>query len=370
MRARRRPRYAGRVSEAGEHRVLYLDPVAVDRSGFTNAVHRAIDVVAVDSSEAAHAELAQGRYPVIVAAHGGKGIDAIEFFSKVSEKDPDAFRIVVSSESEFADVVRAINEGSVHRFIPRPWRAQELIGIIQNASTRYWTHQQNEKLFGELLHKVRLAAIGEVTRGLAEEIDTVLDELSPVLSIDVGDRDAGLRILKEAQTAIRRFTYLMETLRIYSKSGDRRPLEMKLVDLRDVAEKVISVFKLLARQKGDGITLQVPESEILVSADPRRLEQALYVLLQASVTKLCAGVDRVRGEMAIAVEDDAVRLSVGRGTGSPTGEQRAPGAPVGSLGFRAQVASEILVAHGGRVWQQGDGADYVLTAELPRHAAT
>jgi len=55
-----------------------------------------------------------------------------ELLIKVKEKYPGMMRIMLSGYSEFSDLLKAVNEGEIYRFITKPWdneNIQEIVGM-------------------------------------------------------------------------------------------------------------------------------------------------------------------------------------------------------------------------------------------------
>lgn len=63
-------------------------------------------------------------------------MNGVDFLKKLRQIQPDAVRLVLSASTEFDTVMRAINEAEVFRYIPKPWRPDELEEVIQHALAR------------------------------------------------------------------------------------------------------------------------------------------------------------------------------------------------------------------------------------------
>ena len=58
------------------------------------------------------------------------GIDLLENFKNVS---PDAIRILISSEPDSIDIVKAVNQGGIYRLISKPWNEDDLMYFVISA---------------------------------------------------------------------------------------------------------------------------------------------------------------------------------------------------------------------------------------------
>jgi DNA-binding NtrC family response regulator len=61
---------------------------------------------------------------------GGSGA---EFLHRVSQRYPNAIRILLTGEAGLDGAVRAINEGKVYRFLNKPISTDELANTIRRA---------------------------------------------------------------------------------------------------------------------------------------------------------------------------------------------------------------------------------------------
>jgi signal transduction histidine kinase len=65
------------------------------------------------------------------------GISGVQFLSNVKGAHPDAIRLLFTGYADIRAVIDAINQGSVYRYITKPWDPDELETIIDEASERY-----------------------------------------------------------------------------------------------------------------------------------------------------------------------------------------------------------------------------------------
>lgn len=63
-----------------------------------------------------------------------KGIDLL---SRIAATTPDTMRILMTGQADLQTAVEAINRGEVYRFVMKPWKEEELIAMVDDASNRY-----------------------------------------------------------------------------------------------------------------------------------------------------------------------------------------------------------------------------------------
>jgi response regulator RpfG family c-di-GMP phosphodiesterase len=121
---------------------------------------------------------AMERHPfcVVVSDQMMPEMDGTEFLARVRERWPDTVRILMTGYAETETVIKAINQGSVFRFVSKPWEIRELKKIVKDAMDQY-------RLVSE--HR-------ELTR-LTEEQNRELIELNQGLEKSVQDRTQQLR---------------------------------------------------------------------------------------------------------------------------------------------------------------------------------
>ncbi len=81
---------------------------------------------AYDSAEAA---AMLDRHPdvrAVVCDHYMPGLPGLDFLLHLRRKRPELVAILLTAQADLALVIAAINEGHLHRFITKPWDAEEL----------------------------------------------------------------------------------------------------------------------------------------------------------------------------------------------------------------------------------------------------
>jgi response regulator RpfG family c-di-GMP phosphodiesterase len=70
---------------------------------------------------------------VIISDQRMPGMTGTELLTKVRERWPRVVRIILSGFAEVADLIKAINEGEVYRFIKKPWDNVVLRDLVSRA---------------------------------------------------------------------------------------------------------------------------------------------------------------------------------------------------------------------------------------------
>jgi response regulator RpfG family c-di-GMP phosphodiesterase len=88
--------------------------------------------------------LATAQVAVIISDHRMPGMSGIEFLRQVASTRPDIFRIMLSGDSDPAMVAVALGDGTIHKFLSKPWDLESLRGEIRRAFMRHTGTQASE----------------------------------------------------------------------------------------------------------------------------------------------------------------------------------------------------------------------------------
>ena len=90
---------------------------------------------------------------VIVSDQRMPMMTGTELLSQVAETYPDTLRIILTAHTDVRDLVEAINESKVFKYITKPYQIQELVQVVQQATeTHKLLKQRTAKLRNALEH--------------------------------------------------------------------------------------------------------------------------------------------------------------------------------------------------------------------------
>jgi len=87
---------------------------------------------------------------VVIVDQVMPGMTGVEFLERAVEIEPRAIRMMLTGYADVSALVRAINEGRIHRYIPKPWEPDELRIDVKRAIEVYELTWQNTKLSAAL----------------------------------------------------------------------------------------------------------------------------------------------------------------------------------------------------------------------------
>jgi len=196
---------------------------------------------------------------VVISDQRMPEMTGVEFLRRVRDHHPDTLRLLITGYADIKAVIDAINQGSVYRYITKPWDPDELQTIIRQATQQYDLLIERKKLLGELKSKNQEleeanAELQQANQLKEAFIRVASHELRTPLTIMSGLTDLALRTpdcmtegvrlwLTSASRACERLDRLVDQLTKMLTVGDfKRSLDAKPTDLailvRQAAQEV------------------------------------------------------------------------------------------------------------------------------------
>lgn len=181
--------------------ILFVDdePDVVDLLAHT--FERTYEVLCAHSGEEALALLAARPVDLIVTDQKMPNMTGIQLISKARERGCDFTAILLTGYADPQDIIDAINQGQVFRYVVKPWEVMDLVVTVKNAVDQQFLRREKDRLLGELKKRVgALDVLFEVSRegsALASYeaiIDRVVLACERILKFDV----ASALVLSEA----------------------------------------------------------------------------------------------------------------------------------------------------------------------------
>ena len=199
--------------------VLLVD----DEESILNSLRRLLrsqpyDVVLATSGAQALEIMATRPIDLVMSDARMPGMDGATLLAEVHRLYPATSRILLTGYADLTTIIKAINDGQIHRYISKPWNDEELQLVLQQTLE----HQRLErlaldqteqlKLLNATLEK-RVAARTAELQQTADMLDLAYDELkrSYVTGTEVFSLLANLRLPKDKQTN----RALIELIRVY-----------------------------------------------------------------------------------------------------------------------------------------------------------
>jgi C4-dicarboxylate-specific signal transduction histidine kinase len=235
----------------------------------------------------------------------------------------------------------------------------------------------------QLVQAGKLATLGELTTGVAHELNNPLNNIGlfvgnvvDMLEMEVGDKQAMVRELRNALQQVRKVTEIISHLRTFGRAArvTREPLPIKHVILR-----ALSLVQEQFRLRQIEVILELGEDEELwVEGNAIRLEQ-VFINLLTNARDAVADVEQKQILISSSAAGDMLELVVrDNGCGIPAGFEERIFDPffttkqVGSgTGLGLSITYGIISDHHGTISvtsRTGAGAEFRI--QLPLAKAT
>jgi C4-dicarboxylate-specific signal transduction histidine kinase len=242
------------------------------------------------------------------------------------------------------------------------------------------TAQELEDKQEQLVQAGKLATLGELTTGVAHELNNPLNNIglfvgNAIDQIELGefDRQRVVGDLEKAMGQVRKATEIITHLRTFGRPA---AVALERVDIDEVIERSHSLVQEQLRMRGIIVSFDLPRDSLVVLGNPIQLEQVFINLLTNARDAL---VDAERKEIRIRSRraGDMVRITcTDTGAGIEPGLEQRIFDPffttkeVGSgTGLGLSIAYSIVQEHGGQITvrsRSGKGAIFEL--EFPLEA--
>ena len=130
---------------------------------------------------------------VVISDQRMPGMKGTELFKKLRQERPDVVRLILTGYSDIDAIISAINDGSIFRYITKPWNPDELDAIVREAFELHELRANNKRL----LHELQEANV--TLEGKVEQRTTELTKINERLTQEVKDREKAEATARESK---------------------------------------------------------------------------------------------------------------------------------------------------------------------------
>jgi two-component system response regulator HupR/HoxA len=94
--------------------------------------------------------LSQEKVDLIISDQRMPTMTGLEFFEKTSKYNPYIIKILLTAYTDAEDLIRAINQGRVYKYITKPFHPNEIKIVVKRALEHYEIGRENKKLYQQL----------------------------------------------------------------------------------------------------------------------------------------------------------------------------------------------------------------------------
>ena len=230
----------------------------------------------------------------------------------------------------------------------------------------------------QLVQAGKLATLGELTTGVAHELNNPLNNIGlfmgnalDLIGLGVTDKEHIARELQNAMRQVRKATEIISHLRTFGRVA---PVSRELVSMNQVIGRALSLMQEQLRLREIEVELDVSARHAVVMGNPIQLEQVLINLLTNARDALAESPRKII-RISCEVRDGIVDLGFSdTGPGIPEGLERRIFDPffttkeVGrGTGLGLSITYGIIKEHGGTIAvanRPGEGAAFLIRLPL------
>ncbi|CAI8940349.1 Response regulator containing a CheY-like receiver domain and an HD-GYP domain [Pseudomonas sp. IT-P44] len=212
-------------------KVLLVD----DEESILNSLRRLLrgqpyDVLLATSGAQALEIMAQQPIDLVMSDARMPNMDGATLLALIHQHYPDTVRIMLTGYADPSAIIKAINDGQIHRYISKPWHDEEMLLVLRQSLAyqhsererlrlvqETWDQNQELKLLNITLDK-RVASRTAELQQTADMLDLAYEELkhSYVTGTEMFSLLANLRMPPAKQTN----RQIIELVRVYCKLHD------------------------------------------------------------------------------------------------------------------------------------------------------
>jgi two-component system, NtrC family, response regulator HupR/HoxA len=132
------------------HAVLVVDDEPANLQKLKRTFWEDFEVIEASDGAAALRVLEKRKVAAIITDQRMPGMSGVELLEKSLALRPEAIRIILTGYTDVEDLMDAINQGHVHRYITKPWDPFTLTETVRRELERWELKRENERLAGEL----------------------------------------------------------------------------------------------------------------------------------------------------------------------------------------------------------------------------
>ncbi len=350
-------------------KVLYVDDEPSNLLVFKAQFKKHMEIFTAGSGRQALEILEHEEIPVVLSDQRMPEMSGADLLAEVRRRHPDVVRMIVTAYTDFAQVVRSINESHVQRYITKPWDPGEVQSILSGACELYWKAKENRSLTEDVLHQERLVAIGTVTVGLVRELEAIGRRFEPLETLESKAAAEATSDIELFQGGVRELSAVLHGLRLYSRRALQEGPNEELEDLNMVVSLSSEIIRLFPIARGtEVLSLERCSDRLLVEIDIERIKQiivnlALHLLTHAKVaTPSLMLKTKVDGDSAVVtLSGEGIGFSDASATVLEEG--LLAGAKETESGFWLLLAQKVVGDHGGQI--RGGKGGVLLELRLP-----
>ncbi|HEY1587428.1 MAG TPA: response regulator, partial [Polyangia bacterium] len=144
------------------------------------------------SGEAALAVLAEQPVDLLITDQKMPGMTGLDLIAEARKRFPELQAILLTAYTEPEDLIAAINEGRVYRYVTKPWNTADLVITVKNALEAVALRRERDGLLGRLQRRLKamgvlvdISASAGALQSHAQVVELTARALPQIVQFDV-----------------------------------------------------------------------------------------------------------------------------------------------------------------------------------------
>lgn len=169
--------------------ILYVDDERPNRIVFEQSFGDDFNIITAASGSEALDLMQKHEVAVLVTDMRMPDMSGEELLLIAKERFPQTMRMVVTAYPDINPILRAINEGTVSRYVVKPWEHNELMLVLRWACETWTFGRDQGELHARLLQVERLATLGSMAGMFAHDLSQPLMSIIANIELVQGVND-------------------------------------------------------------------------------------------------------------------------------------------------------------------------------------
>ncbi len=138
------------MSEKPKIKVLYVDDEKNNLISFKANFRIDFDIFIAESADEGKAILDKQKINIIITDQRMPVKTGVEFLEEIMKDYPDPVRILLTGYTDMETVIEAVNKGKIFQYVRKPYMADELKKLIEDAFESYESAQKLKRTNDQL----------------------------------------------------------------------------------------------------------------------------------------------------------------------------------------------------------------------------
>lgn len=228
---------------ATSYKILYIDDEIDNLKVFKIAFQNEFSIT-VESSPLKGLELLRNEeFEILIVDQRMPEMTGVEVLENAMQLQCDSVRILLTGYSDMQATINAINKGKIFYYLSKPWKKEEVKGILLKAIDHYELSKKNKELVNKLSQSVNELQVFlyRASHDLKAPITTQLGLLN-LLREEISSSESQIYVLK-IEEVIARLEKTIDKIRELSDIGYEFVSKNYTSDIASVIEKILEKWR-------------------------------------------------------------------------------------------------------------------------------